>query len=266
MSNSFFEKVLELVYDIYVTECGPRIAFFNDDRRLLSVDSFREQANLSNNVINFGFGTSLLGIDGCVEYYADPTNLCVLARSESGQLYCMVQFDTEAEMLDGLKRIEPFDCEIFGPNNDDKWGKPIIKYIREETPTVKSFFGKLLDAVYEVYARETIEMYDEDFAVEVMDFHTFSECAVGEQNHIHFCICDGNEECDVEYSADPKKLMFVAYTDDGQPYRAVQFDSEEEMLDIIRGLEPNEMYELVALDGEAEELGLWQDKPIIKYE
>ena len=127
------------------------------------------------------------------------------------------------------------------------------------------FFTELLDAVYEVYICETEAMYDE-VDVEYMDFYQFFKEAVDEQGRIHFCIFDGNDECDVEYYADPKKLMFVAYTDDGQPYRAVQFDSEEEMLDIIRGLEPNEMYELVALDGEAEELGLWQDKPIIKYE
>ena len=129
MNNSFFEQVLELVYNIYVTECTPRIAFFNDDRELLTLESFRADALAANDAINFGFGCSLPGIKGCVEYYAAPSQLRIEARSNTGQLYCAVQFDTEAEMLEALRRIEPWDCEIFGANNDDKWGKPVTKYI-----------------------------------------------------------------------------------------------------------------------------------------
>ena len=128
------------------------------------------------------------------------------------------------------------------------------------------FFMELLDAVYEVYICETEAMCDDDLDSEYMDFYQFFEDAVDEQERIYFCIYDSNEECDVEYYADPKELMIVAYTEDGQPYRAVKFDSGEEMLDIIRGLEPNDMYELVALDGDADAFGFWQDKLVIKYD
>ena len=138
-------------------------------------------------------------------------------------------------------------------------------YLEEQT-LENSFFNKLLSAVYDVYVCESEEMKNGEFEVEIMDYETFAQSAVNAQNHIAFCICDGNTECEgIEYYADADTLQLVAHTQNGNPYRAVQFDSKDEMLKIIRGLYPNELYNLVDSDEDASDDGLWEGKPIIKY-
>ncbi len=140
-----------------------------------------------------------------------------------------------------------------------------LKHYHKESNLNTYFFQKLLKAVYNIYVGETNAIMDARFAADVMSFDEFSKCAVGEQNRIHFCIYTGNEECAVEYYADPNTLLLVAHMADGRLYRAVQFDSEKDMLEIIEGLAPNELYALIDLGGDSDETDFWQGKSIIKY-
>lgn len=166
----------------------------------------------------------------------------------SGTFIANVHENPAIDIYDSERPYGPFQCTGCGAeyeelDGSDSTSGPIPNWKRKDEQKEPkqeendNFFNKVLKAMYRIYVAGAKELNLGDIAT----FEEFSLFSIGNKNRIFLGIVDGVDDKDVEYCADPEQLQFAACIDD-KPFKVAKFASQEDMLEALNDLEPDDMY------------------------